>query len=140
MPRWCFKLPRWCFKLPRWDFLLAYPASRHPSIRGAASGPSTKGRAALGPPRGGASGRLHNKGGVAFGRPPCGNLKKKRGRCAYREMCLSVCPHVDLNIWRQDYWTCTCPEYCAVSPASIHQRRADSAEAVDRTLRIWHAI
>ena len=39
------------YDFPRWDFLLAYPASRHPSIREAAFG------------------RLH-KGGAAFGRPP----------------------------------------------------------------------
>ena len=30
--------PWWHFKLPPWDFLLAYPASRHPSIREAAFG------------------------------------------------------------------------------------------------------
>ena len=41
--------PRWQFKLPQWDFLLAYPASRHLSIREAAFG------------------RLSTKGG---GRPP----------------------------------------------------------------------
>ena len=37
--------PWWHFKLPPWDFLLAYPASRHPSIR-----VSTKGGGRRPPP------------------------------------------------------------------------------------------
>ena len=35
---WCFELPWWSFGSPWWDSLLAYPASRHPSIRQAAFG------------------------------------------------------------------------------------------------------
>ena len=43
--------PWWHFKLPPWDFLLAYPASRHPSIREAAFGRlSTKGCGLRPPP------------------------------------------------------------------------------------------
>ena len=44
MPRWQLELPRWQFQFPWWDFLLAYPASRHLSIRVSAKGRAAGGR------------------------------------------------------------------------------------------------